>query len=254
MASLLPTSGPASRQVSVHDRYRAAVELLRSPAAYGTSLLVLFLDRYGTEADEDGRPLACLHWHPAVVRRELEDDFGVTLSRGNFDRLMAAVSVVASDRFFRHVPSFVAVCNALAGDEFDPEEFDPADVMEMAWAVTEACLLWPPDHDEPAPFSNDVRRYIGLALRREGFIRPPGVLKIALGGDRADVVARALGADPDLADHAAAVQAGRVAEVEQTVRACLVELLGQVTTLPLSHGSADHLRDQILSLSRQGAS
>ena len=51
--------------------------------------------------------------------------------------------------------------NVLAGSEFDPETFDPADSAECAWAVTEALLLSPPDERDTQPvFSDEIRKYI----------------------------------------------------------------------------------------------
>lgn len=148
------------------DRIR---RLLESPDTFGTILLVLCVDTWpeclGDKDDPTRGP-----WHPATFRAELEQHFGAKVPPGNIDKLMAAVTIVTTDLFFTNVRSFIPLANVLAGDEFDPRVWEPADVVECAWGITEALLLDPPDNDNPEPFSDEIRYYIGAVLKEEGFV------------------------------------------------------------------------------------
>lgn len=210
--------------------------LLESPDTYATTLLVWAIDTYGME---------CLGWHPTTLKMEIEGDYGVRLPKGNLDKLLAAVTVLTTDLFFKDAARFVQLANVLAGDDFQPDEFEPADAVECAWAVTEALLLVPPDEDDPEPFSEEVRRYIGHALKEEGFVRPPDVLRVALGGDASARVAADWGHDRELSAAIAAEDARRGAEVERVVRDGLGELVAQLESLPLREGSTAELTKKI---------
>ncbi|MDB4331258.1 hypothetical protein N9993_01785, partial [bacterium] len=88
---------------------------------FATTLLIMGLDYYGPDL---------LTWHPETIKREIQDDFGVRLPKANFDRLMAAITVVTTDLFFKNLSRFIQLANVLAFDDFQPDEFEPADSME----------------------------------------------------------------------------------------------------------------------------
>jgi hypothetical protein len=131
--------------------------------------------------------------------------------------------------------------------------FDPADSVECAWAVTEALLLVPPDAEDPEPFSDEVRHYIGAVLREEGYVTAPDVLRIALDGDFADHVRFNFADDPEMFQGIYDVQASKAAEVTDTVRENLTELLEQIQSLPLVHGDARGLVARLSGQIRQDA-
>lgn len=82
-------------------------------------------------------------------------------------------------------------------------------------------------------------------LREEGFVRPPDILRIAIGGDASARVAADWGGDPELHAAIAAEDARKAAEVEQVVRSGLDELVAQLTSLPLREGSTEQLAKKI---------
>lgn len=215
---------PATADLS--DRASLIRALFTDEDAYGTTLLVLALDGLGME---------CLEWHPMTLRTELETQFGCRMSDANFDKLMAALTIVTTDLFFRDVPRFIQLANALVGDSFDPTVFDPADSLECAWAITEALLLSPPEEEEP--FSDDVRAYVAFVLKNEGYVTPPDILKIALDADFSAQVQYDFADDPEMFQGIYEVQQGKTAEVETVIRDSLTELLGQLQTLPLQQGN-----------------
>lgn len=143
---------------------------LTNKDTYATVLLAIVIDNYGTEAFE---------WTPETIRRELEEDFGVTIPPIVIDKIMAGILIMTTNLFFEDVWYFIHICNVLSGTEFDPDEYDPADSYEMAWGITEALQLYSPDADEE-PFSDKIRWYMGAVLDYEGIDDPPDVLRLAL--------------------------------------------------------------------------
>ena len=189
--------------------------------------------------------MECLQWHPAALRMEFEETYGLRLPSLTFDRLMAGVAVLTTDFFFQDVSRFIQLANVLSGSEFNPEEFDPADSVECAWAITEALLLRPPDEEDQEPFSDDVRRYVGLVLRNEGFVNPPDVLRIAIDGDLSDQVRTDYSDNPELFSVIYQVQLGKKEEVETVLREGLAELFEQLKSLPLKNGSTENLEKRV---------
>lgn len=211
------------------------------PATLGTTLLVLFLDTYGTEA---------LDWDPMTVHHEVQDDFGVTLPGPALDRLMAAVAVVTTDRFRTSLPDFIHLCNVLGGDSFDPTEFDPADAAECAWGVTEALLLDPPEDDEEEPFHDDIVRYIGEACTAEGLMQPPDVLRIGLRDDARDLVNRVSSEysdDPAMFNAIWDMERSRVDDINRIIRERLTLLVKQLEGLPLENGDTKDVVQRMMA-------
>ena len=97
---------------------------LASDETYATILFLIVMDKYGTE---------CLEWAPETIRMEVEDDFGVKLPKQSLDKLMAAITVITTNFFYQDPVRFVELCNIFSGDDAEPNEFDPADVDEIAW-------------------------------------------------------------------------------------------------------------------------
>ncbi len=214
-------------------------EMVTGDGTFGTTMLVWVLDQYGVEA---------LGWHPDTLRMELRDDLRVEPSRANMDRLMAAIAVLTTDSFFVDPARFVALCNVLSGDEFDPTEFDVADVSECAWGVTEALLLRPPEEDNPEPFSDEVRYYVGAVLPEEGFVTAPDVLGIALDANWSDHVQFEFGDDPEMQSAIFKTQADRTDEVETMIRESLRSLFAQLKALPLRNGTTTALFERVSAM------
>ncbi len=243
-AATVPQDGPRTAQgspASGEATTRVVRRLLGSPDTYATTLLVWALDTFGPEV---------LEWHPTTVKMEIEAAAGVKVPKANLDKLLAAIVVVTTDLFFKDAARFVQLANVLAGDDFEPDEFEPADAAECAWAVSEALLLVPPDEDDPEPFSDEVRRYIGHVLKEEGFVRPPDVLRVAIAGDASARVAADWGDDRELLAAIMAEDARKGAEITQVVKAGLAELVDQLQSLPLREGSTAELTKKIAATMR----
>jgi hypothetical protein len=250
---------PSALTRKVGDSGHVAKKMLQGSGTYATTIFVWCCDVFAREAhhydkgaEEDNSALAWLKWHPTVIMESVEEKVGCKLPKANFDKLMAAVSIVTDDAFFKDAAKFIQLANVLAGDDFQPDEFNPADVAECAWAVTEALLLRPPDEEDPEVFSDEVRRYIGFVLKEEGYVKAPDVLRIALEADFSPEVNEAFAGDPEMFQGIYQNQTAKTAEVEDIVRQGLTNLMGQLKALPLQEGSTAELEKRLSSV-QQGA-
>lgn len=216
----------ASRDVAPRAVHRA---LLLSEETYASVLLLLVLDSYGPEA---------LEWHPETIRRQVEEDFSLRLPKATLDKIMAAVTILTTNYFFKSVSRFIELCNILSGDDFQPDEFDPADATEILWGVTEAVLIYPVNDDpEDTEFSPEVRAYIGETLKAEGIASPPDVLRL---GTRADATAHInmnFSDDPEMFQAVWEVQRSKRDDLVTLVKTNLQALAEQLQLLRLNNGS-----------------
>lgn len=225
------------------SRKRLYNELLRNPATFATTLVTVLIDTYGSEA---------LTWDPETIALELRDDFNVELSAENFDKLMTGISLLTTDEFYLLVPEFISVCNILSGDTYDPRTWDPADAEEVAWGITEAMLLAPPDNEEE-PFTQEIRAYIGEVIDMEGIINPPDVLRIALRGSGKNLhnVPGEFSDDPIMFESIYKLEQGKTDAIMGTLRKNLQQLTVQLSTLPLQNGDAKKAIQGLISNIKQ---
>lgn len=212
------------------DQLRA---LLTSDETFATTLITWVIDSYGTEA---------VSWTPTTIRMQMAEDWGVDLPSASLDRIMAAICLLTSDAFYQDVATFVHLANVLAGDDFNPNQFSPADVNECAWAVTESMLLSPPESAKE-PFSPEIQHYLGEILKEEGFLKPPPILAVAK-FDRPQVPAD-YADDPEMFSTLFQIQSSRTSDVDQMLVGNLQELVGQLQALPLRHGDTTEITKRI---------
>ncbi len=203
--------------------------LLVSEESYASVLLILVLDNYGPEV---------LEWHPGTIRLQLEDDFSVQLPKVTLDKILAAVTILTTNYFFKSVSRFIELCNILSGDDFQPDEFDPADADEILWGVTEAAIIYPPNNDpEDTEFSPEVRAYIEEVLKVEGIASPPDVLRLGARADATGHIAMNFSDDPEMFEAIWEVQRAKRDDLVNLVRTNLQELSMQLQLLRLRQGS-----------------
>jgi hypothetical protein len=230
---------------NISERAAARQKVWRDPESFATTLLILFIDKYGTEA---------LDWDPLTIQSEVEQDFAVKLSRPIFDRLMAGISVLATDAFFTSLPDFINLCNVLSGDTFDPTVFDPADAGECAWGMTEALMLSPPDDDDEEPFSSEIVDYLSEVIRSEGILTPPDILRLGLKADAAELVESirySYSDDPEMFNGIFDMEKSKTDDINLLVKARLTSLVKQIEALPLENGdSSEAVKKLLASLPR----
>jgi hypothetical protein len=211
-------------------------EAWRSKETRATVLLTMFLDRFGTEA---------LEWDPATIALEVEDEFDVDLPQLSLDRLIVAIQILTTDRFFKRLPDFIAFCNVLDGDPFQPDTFDPADAEEVAWGITEALLISPPEDDDPEPFTDEIRAYIGSVLDSEGILNPPDILRIALRIVNVSPAMKDFSDDPTMFNAIYDVEAGKTEDINQSIRFRTELLTEQLAALSLKNGTTQHVAEML---------
>ena len=80
-----------SNNVKPHANRETLKAVWRSDSSYATTLVICFIDTYGTEG---------LDWDPMTIRSEIEEDFSVKISNNTFNRLMAGINIVTTDQFY----------------------------------------------------------------------------------------------------------------------------------------------------------
>lgn len=202
--------------------------LWTSPQTFASILLTVFLDRFEMEG---------LGWDPNTITLEIEEEFDVELPQCVLDKLMAAISILTSDTFYRSLPDFITFCNVLSGDTYRPDMFDPADSAEVAWGITEGLLISPPEEEQEGPFSDEIRAYIGAVLDQEGIINAPDVLQIALRKANVSDAANQFSDDPEMFNAIYDVEAGKSAEINSIITEKVKMLLGQLRAIQLKNGN-----------------
>jgi len=225
-------------------------QMLTGEGTYGTTLLVWCVDRWGMECLQDDDDLDRGPWRAETFKTMLEDAAGVRIPKANLDKLMAAVCILTTDLFFKDVKRFIDLCNVLSGDDFQPDEFDPADTAECAWGITEALLLSPPDDSDPEPFCDDIRYYVAFVLREEGFVTAPDVLKIAVDADWSDQISYSFSDDPEMFSAVYSKQTEKTDEISDVIRQGLTDLFEQLSALKLKTGNVDGIKERVARMLR----
>lgn len=216
---------------TLRDRQRP---VWASEASLATTLLTLYVDRYGTPG---------LSFDPGTVAGLLESDFSVRPPVIVLDRLLAALTIVTTDLFFQSASDFIPLANVLFGTPFDPTVWDPADGMECAWALTEGLLLCPHPAGRPAgqPYCQEILDYVAYVIDQEGLLYPPDVLRIAGTPSGPGNYADTFSDDPELFAAVDALAHDKADDIQAEVRARLELLQQQLEGLPLAHGNAQSI-------------
>jgi hypothetical protein len=207
-----------------------------SRETFGSVLLTLFLDRFGMEG---------LEWDPATIALEIEEEFNVKLSQSSLDKLIVCIQILTTDRFFKNLPDFISFCNVLGDDTYRPDMWDPADAEEIAWGITEALLIEPPDEKDPEPFTDEIRGYIGAVLDSEGIINPPDILRIALRTNRVSKNITDFSDDPEMFNAVYDLETGKTEDINNTIRIKTKLLAEQMAALHLKNGSTQHVVEML---------
>jgi hypothetical protein len=212
---------------------RAALRpFIEAETTYATTLMAILVDNCGAES---------LNWEPEIIAAEMRDRFDAQIPQDNLDKLQAMALVMTTDQFYNSLGAFMNVCNALGGDGVDPNQFDPADVMEMCWAVTEVLLNQPAKQPLGELFCKDIQIYAGTQAKVEGLHELPKPLSMfAEFSDDYDKASEML--DPEMFkayfdDGKAGVQ-----DIEQVVQARVRALMGQLSQIPLQYGDQEAWR------------
>jgi hypothetical protein len=214
-------------------------KLWKSPDTFGSVLLAAYLDRFGTEA---------LDWDPTTATLEIEDEFDVDLPQESLDKLMVAIQILTTDRFYKNLPDFITFCNVLSGDDYRPDMWDPADAEEVAWGITEAMVIYPPEDNDLEPFSNEIRAYIGSVLDAEGIMNPPDILRIALRQARINPNIEDFSDDPLMFNAIYDLEEGKKEDINQAIISRTKMLAEQFGQIKLVNGKTDDVAKMLLQM------
>lgn len=139
--------------------------VIQNPDTYGTILLAILVDAFGTEFFE---------WEPEMLRHEIMGTWGVHCPQNNMDKVLSLVVHMTTNQFYRNLDFFIHTCNALSGSGANFHSFDPANVQEIAWALAECLLLEPQERGDV--FDPEIVTYTVTELMEEGFTKPPKIL------------------------------------------------------------------------------
>ena len=193
-------------------------ELIQSDEIFATTLLVIAVDRFGSDiVDDEGKPRT-----PEAFRYEFAAQFGCTIPDDNLGKLMAALAVLHSDALIRSLPSFLFTVHGLLGDGADWSYSEPIDAEDLAWAVMEAMLIWPPEEGDL--FDPQIVAWCRTMMKVEGLMSPPAVLAFA----REDAVYGDLG---QFGDDALREQASRTEAVNEYVESRQAALFEQLESV-----------------------
>jgi hypothetical protein len=208
------------------------------PGMFATSLLTLFIDCYGTEA---------FNWDPVTIQMEIEDDTGADMPAVNFSRLIAAIDLHTTNNFFQSVPDFLQTCVVLSGHAIDEHHMILPDSADLAWGVTEALLISPPEESNENPFTPEITGYIGHVLDTEGILNPPDILRIAT-RDREllDRVNYEYSDDPEMFGAINKMEGGKTDDINIVVRGRMMSLILQLQQLPLRNGKLEAIAAKML--------
>jgi hypothetical protein len=218
--------------------------LARSEEVFASTLLAAAIDLFGTEVYDDAGQLRA----PGTFALEFQQRLGFPLPEENLGKLIAAFAVVTSDALYRNLRSFLCTVHGLLGDGTDWSYAEPVDTDDLAWALTEAFLLWPPfpEDEESGTFDAETTAWCRALMKREGLLFPPAVLVFAKDENQALAAGQ-------FDDDILLGQTERTEEinalVEQQQQALYAQLasleIGQVT----AEGLADGMRRELASLS-----
>ena len=206
--------------------------LITADDTYATTIFVWFLDTIAAENPNIVNEVLT-EWYPSTLRDAIERRIGKELPEKNFDRFMAAKTIVTTNLFRGNVYRFVPLVMTLCGNSFNAGEIvEIPEVEELAWGVCEGMLLDPSSNDDDGlGFSKEIRVFIGYILAAEGYAKLPDIFRMALGFRPMET--DMLKKDEKL--RTAAEQ--KNLELENFLRGHLHKLLAQIQMLPLKTGT-----------------
>lgn len=222
--------------------------IFESEQSFASTLLVALVD--------DISSVDWFTWDSEALRAEILDRFSARIPQVNMDKIQGLILAITTNQFYVSLEAFIGICNSLAGDGADFRTFDPADVEEMMWAVTEVLLNDHPHEEELSDvFSEEIRHYIGIQAASEGFKELPKPLTFGIIEGNYDEATEAF-ADAELfgAFYSRAKDEVKVAVADNQQKLQL--MVQQISQLPLRQGDQESWqkfsgRDLALTSKRQ---
>jgi len=192
------------------------------------------IDRFGDAflSGEEGP------WTAEMLQIEIKERFGTAIPDDNLGKLMAGMALLTTDNFFRSLPSFLFTVHGLLGDGTDWSYAEPIDIEDLAWAMMETTLLFPPQEEDF--FDSQIVAYCKTMVKREGLLAPPSVLTFAKEEE-------AYGNITPYDENVMKEQADRTNAVNEYIEEQLAALIHQISSIPALHTTAETLKTAIMS-------
>jgi len=174
---MMNKNSEVSKIISVkelEEKRKTPAKIYTDPESYATTLLVQTVAEFGLDE------VYCL---PKTIKMDIEEHYGITLPENNFNKLMAAITILTTDKFTKHLPSFIHICNILCDDFVSFEIFNPANSLECAWGIYEANIIYPVSDEADERFSGEIIEYIKQVLKDENYITVPNIFKSLIKDD-----------------------------------------------------------------------
>lgn len=114
-----------------------------------------------------------------TVIEGLESTFNIKLPQQNKDELGATIVLNANNQFYLYLETFINVCEAFNGRTIVFDTLRLPTLEDIAWGVSEAFMMQPPDAEEGNKFSREIQIFVGQLIADNGLLRPPPVLEFA---------------------------------------------------------------------------
>jgi len=212
---------------------KRVADMLRDPDAIATPLLVILLDRFGTELFD---------WEPDTLRMEIRAAWGAEPPQENMDKIWALINIVTTNLFQVSLEFFIHACNALSGNGADFASYDPATVREMCWALSEQHLIDPLGEDED--FSSEILAYMKTSLKEEGFTQVPQILAPHVGTELQDAssVEEGLAVDAIEVNAYWDMQTRKRMEIDEYLLTRMRRLISDLASLPLKNADEERVQ------------
>lgn len=227
----------------------ALAQAWEKPDLYATCLLLLFLDQFQDQGENENPDLPhspCTDWDPETIGLSLQE-LNIQLTAAAMSRLLVAIQIFSSNRFRQDLPTFNQFCNVLSGDVLTNDAFDPADLDEVAWGLTEAYLISVPDKNDPNPYSEDVKSFVARLVDDAGLMSTPSILQLGEPTEQRSLPAEFTD-DPTMFSAIYAAEDQKNNDLSELLRDRLSLLLAQIQQLPLRNGSPEKARELLQRL------
>jgi len=206
-----------------------AAALITNEDVFASTLVTIMIDQFGDTflSGEEGP------WAPETLRLEIRDHFNVEIPDDNLGKLMTAIAVLTTDHFYRSLSSFLFTVHGLLGDGTSWSYAEPIDLEDLAWAMTEAILLSPPQEGDL--FDSQIVAYCKTLVQREGLLSPPAVLSFTKEEE-------AYGDITPYDENVMIEQADRTNAINEYTEEQLGRLLQELESLPFLKTSSDMMR------------
>lgn len=206
--------------------------VFRDENSFATTLVMILIDQLGT--------VEWFDWDPDAIRAEIQTRFESDLPQDNMDKLMALVICLTTERFYVDIDFFIHACNAMGGEGSNFKTFDPAEIDEMSWTITEVALNDPLEKPREELFAPDIQEYIRREAVMEGYGILPSPLKFV--GEPKELFSELEESAEFGEDFFASswqAQQQQAKNIEDMVKRNMELLVKQIQSIPLIHGDSE---------------